>query len=205
MGRRRPEEINPTRKLKAIRITLDHWRIADAVQGVLDLVQNVRIVDGRRRPVGLAVGDLLHGPAQDLAGSRFGQPGHNRRGLERRDRADRSQDRRSDRRDERGERRDERRDGRRERIHDRMDRNDDGKIGRREWKRAKRVHDRIDRNDDGKVGRREWQRAKRVHDRLDRNDDGRVGKRERKVARKVHKAKKARKAAKPRPRPRPGR
>ena len=78
---------------------------------------------------------------------------------------------------------------RRERAHDRLDRNDDGKVGPVERHRAKKVHDRVDRNGDGKVGPRERHRAKKVHDRVDRNGDGKVGPRERVKARVVHRRK----------------
>ena len=53
-----------------------------------DLIENHRIVDRRRHGPGVAVGDLLHGPAQDLARARLRQPRHRDRKLEGGDRAD---------------------------------------------------------------------------------------------------------------------
>src|SRR6185295_18028426 len=62
--------------------------IASVAEGVGDLVEDPRIVDRGRRGVRLAVGDLLHGAAQDLAGARLGQALHHERSLERGDRTD---------------------------------------------------------------------------------------------------------------------
>src|SRR6516164_5931684 len=49
---------------------------ADALpfQRAADLVQDHRIVDGCRHGPGIAVSDLLHGAAQDLARARLRQP-----------------------------------------------------------------------------------------------------------------------------------
>jgi hypothetical protein len=98
-------------------------------------------------------------------------------------------------------------------ISDRIDRNDDGTIGRREARSARRgrrvngffdehprLENRVDRNDDGYVGRREAKQARKIrnandngsgngHSRLgrraDHNQGGRVGRREVKRARQV--------------------
>jgi len=57
-------------------------------QPLRDLAQYRGVVDrGRHLPL-LTVGDLAHGPAQNLPRSRFRQPLHHQRGLEARDRAD---------------------------------------------------------------------------------------------------------------------
>src|SRR5439155_27084239 len=53
-----------------------------------DLGENHGVVDRRGRAVLLAVGDLLHRPAQNLARPRLGQALDDERGLERVDRAD---------------------------------------------------------------------------------------------------------------------
>ena len=49
-------------------------RQAPPLQRRRDLVEDGRVVDGRRHRPGLAVGDLLHGAAQDLAGAGLRQP-----------------------------------------------------------------------------------------------------------------------------------
>src|SRR5215470_16868876 len=59
-----------------------------ALQRSADLVQDQRIVNRRRHGPGLAVGDLLHGAAQDFPRTRLRQPGDSDRKLERRDRPD---------------------------------------------------------------------------------------------------------------------
>ena len=46
------------------------------LQRAADLVEDGGIVDRRRHGPGLAVGDLLHGAAQDLARAGLGQPRH---------------------------------------------------------------------------------------------------------------------------------
>jgi hypothetical protein len=79
--------------------------------------------------------------------------------------------------------REERRDGRQERRQEWRDEHRE----KRSFA-ARRQHDRLDRNDNGRISPREWNRAKKIHDRMDRNDDGRVGPRERKTARRVRKA-----------------
>ena len=53
-----------------------------------DLVENGRIVDGGRHGEARAVGDLLHGAAQNFARAGLGQARHDHRGLERGDGAD---------------------------------------------------------------------------------------------------------------------
>src|SRR6516225_9062467 len=57
-----------------------------ALQRGADLLQDRGIVDRRRHGPGLAVGDLLHGAAQDFPRTRLRQPGDGDRELERRDR-----------------------------------------------------------------------------------------------------------------------
>src|SRR5499433_1393501 len=57
-----------------------------ALQRGADLLENQRIVDRRRHGPGLAVGDLLHGAAQDFSRTRLRQPRDCDRELERRDR-----------------------------------------------------------------------------------------------------------------------
>src|SRR4051812_9754391 len=49
-------------------------RQAPALQRVADLVEHARVVDGGGHRPRLAVGDLLHRPAQDLARAGLGQP-----------------------------------------------------------------------------------------------------------------------------------
>src|SRR5579871_1540541 len=53
-----------------------------------DLVEGCRIVDGGGQVPGIAVGDLFHGAAQDLAGPGLWQTRDGERDLESRDRAD---------------------------------------------------------------------------------------------------------------------
>src|SRR5262245_22764294 len=57
-------------------------------QRAADLIQYRWVVDRRRHGPGVTVGDLLHGPAQDLAGASFRQPRHRHRELESRNRSD---------------------------------------------------------------------------------------------------------------------
>src|SRR5581483_12081035 len=54
------------------------WLAAQAFsfQRPADLFKDRRVVDGRRHCPGLVVGDLLHGAAQDLAGTRLWQAVH---------------------------------------------------------------------------------------------------------------------------------
>src|SRR6516225_8432481 len=59
-----------------------------ALQRGADLLENQRIVDRRRHGPGLAVGDLLHGAAQDFSLTRLRQPRDCDRKLEGRDRPD---------------------------------------------------------------------------------------------------------------------
>ena len=61
---------------------------------------------------------------------------------------------------------------------DRLDRNDDGKLGPRERKHARYLHNRIDVNDDGRIGARERQYANNLRGKGDRNGDGHIGPRE---------------------------
>src|SRR5262249_61545844 len=56
--------------------------ISEVAQNGLHLVQDGGIVDGGRNLVGLAVGDLPHGPAQHLARAGLGQTRHDARDLE---------------------------------------------------------------------------------------------------------------------------
>ena len=55
---------------------------AERLQRLGDLVQDGMVVDGRGHLPGLAVGDLDHGPAQDLAGPGFRQSVHDNGTLE---------------------------------------------------------------------------------------------------------------------------
>ncbi|MFQ5506521.1 MAG: hypothetical protein ACE5F1_17260, partial [Planctomycetota bacterium] len=56
---------------------------------------------------------------------------------------------------------------------------------------GRRVHDKLDRNGDGKVGPRERRIGRRVHDKLDRNGDGKVGPRERRGVRRIRRGRRA--------------
>src|SRR5579883_1326229 len=67
---------------------LSALRHAGTHQAALDVVEGAGIVDRRRHLPRLAVGDLLHGAAQDLARARLGQPRHDQRLLEESDGAD---------------------------------------------------------------------------------------------------------------------
>src|ERR1700691_3779756 len=58
------------------------------LQRLLDLVQDLRILDRRRSYPWIAIGDLLHRAAQDLARAGFWQAGHDEGHLEGGDRAD---------------------------------------------------------------------------------------------------------------------
>ncbi len=68
---------------------------------------------------------------------------------------------------------------------ERLDRNDDGRIGPRERQLGKQIRTRLDRNGDGRLGPREWRLGKKMHNRMDRNGDGRVGPKERRLAKKL--------------------
>ena len=67
-------------------------------------------------------------------------------------------------------------------VFDKVDNNNDGRMGPKEREGAKRILNWADKNDDGSVGKHEREHAKKVNDRLDNNNDGSVSKRERKKA-----------------------
>lgn len=62
---------------------------------------------------------------------------------------------------------------------DRIDRNDNGQLSKREVHRAAHIKNRVDANDDGKIGKRERHFAQTVRANADRNGDGEVGRGER--------------------------
>ncbi len=65
------------------------------------------------------------------------------------------------------------------RVFDRIDRNDDGRLGPAERHRARYLYKRIDVNDDGRIGPRERHYARDLRRTADHNGDGRIGPRER--------------------------
>ncbi len=71
------------------------------------------------------------------------------------------------------------------RAYDRIDRNDDGRIGPVERHRARYLYKRTDLNDDGRIGPRERHFAREVRRHADYNGDGRLGPRERRHTRRV--------------------
>ena len=68
----------------------------------------------------------------------------------------------------------------RENSKERMDKNDDGKVDKKERKSAKKRKERMDKNDDGKISKKERKRNQKRKERMDKNDDGKVDKKERK-------------------------
>ncbi len=65
-----------------------------------------------------------------------------------------------------------------ERVFNWADRNNDGRIGKRERQRARNAFERADRNDNGRISRREWRGSRQVFNWADRNNNGRIGPRE---------------------------
>src|SRR5690606_38528641 len=72
----------------------DRWDVtwsgladARAIQDLCDFVENCRVVDRRRHPPGLAVGNLAHGAPKDLSRPRLWQSRHGHGKPEGRDRA----------------------------------------------------------------------------------------------------------------------
>ncbi len=56
--------------------------VTDRAESLRNFIENDRIIDGGRHFPFLVVGDLLDRPAQDLAGTRLGQPLDHRGGSE---------------------------------------------------------------------------------------------------------------------------
>ncbi len=71
------------------------------------------------------------------------------------------------------------------RAFDRIDRNDDGRLGPVERHRARYLYKRVDVNDDGRIGPRERHYARHLRRNADHNGDGRIGPRERRHTRRV--------------------
>lgn len=64
------------------------------------------------------------------------------------------------------------------RVFNWADRNNNGRLGPRERERARNFFDRADRNDNGRISRREWRGSRQVFNWADRNGNGRIGPRE---------------------------
>src|SRR5215216_511222 len=84
----RPQRSLATLGMTALLDLLTLRSIPRRLQPAGDLVEGRRVLDGGRHLPGLAVGDLLHGAAQDLARARLGQARHDDGGLEEGDGAD---------------------------------------------------------------------------------------------------------------------